>query len=108
MNRWGIPEWLEREVVARDKRCVYCHCPFERSSARSRHPSWEHIINDESLVTRQNIVLCCVGCNASKGTKPLKLWLQSTYCRKRRITETSVAPIIQEALALADGVNSEA
>jgi hypothetical protein len=108
MNRWGIPEWLEREVVARDRHCVYCLSPFDKLSTRSRHPSWEHIINDESIVTRQNIVLCCVGCNASKGTKPLKLWLQSTYCRERGITETSVAPIIQEALALAGGVNSEA
>jgi hypothetical protein len=24
MNIWGIPDWLEREVRARDKMCVYC------------------------------------------------------------------------------------
>jgi hypothetical protein len=108
MNRWGIPEWLEREVVARDRHCVYCRNPFDKTAARSRHPSWEHIINDGSIVTRGNIVLCCVGCNASKGIKPLQLWLQSSYCKERGITEASVAPIIQAALALANGVNGEA
>jgi hypothetical protein len=24
MNRWRIPEWLEREVRQRDTDCVYC------------------------------------------------------------------------------------
>jgi len=24
MNIWDIPDWLEKEVRARDKKCVYC------------------------------------------------------------------------------------
>lgn len=28
MNKWGIPERLEREVLARDKKCVYCRVPM--------------------------------------------------------------------------------
>ena len=61
-------------------------------------PSWEHIINDETIITRENIALCCVGCNASKGQKALKDWLESTYCRRRGITAATVAPIIRNAL----------
>jgi hypothetical protein len=24
MNKWGIPDWLEAEVLERDQNCVYC------------------------------------------------------------------------------------
>jgi hypothetical protein len=66
-------------------------------SRRSR-PSWEHIINDATIVTRDNIALCCVACNASKGAKDLSEWLNSRYCEVNGITPQSVAPIIQRAL----------
>lgn len=29
----------------------------------------EHIINDAKIIIRENIALCCCGCNASKGQK---------------------------------------
>lgn len=69
-NRWGIPADVEKCVLERDKVCVYCGIPFgtERRSKRS----WEHIVNDVRLCTPDNIALCCVGCNASKGTKLLR------------------------------------
>ena len=57
-------------------------------------------MNDETIITRENIVRCCVGCNASKGTKSLVAWLGTSYCRERGITEFSVAPIVRAALAL--------
>ena len=79
-NRWSIPAWLEREVVERDQSCIYCRVGFAMTSARRNRPSWEHIVNDASIVTRENIALCCIGCNASKGTKPLDVWLRSRYC----------------------------
>ncbi len=31
--------------------------------------TWEHIINDASVVSRENIAWCCVVCNSSKGTR---------------------------------------
>ena len=72
MNRWNIPNWLEREVIARDRSCVYCGVEFtEQSASRRYRPSWEHIINDARIITRENIARCCIGCNASKGTKNL-------------------------------------
>jgi hypothetical protein len=49
-------------------------------------------------VTRENIVRCCVGCNASKGAKALVARLESKYCQDRGITRESVASIINAAL----------
>jgi len=99
MNRWNIPDGLEREVIERDRRCVYCGVAFAPQGTRRRdHPSWEHIVNDARIVTRENIARCCVGCNASKGTKDLAEWLASTYCGMRGITRESVAAVVRAAL----------
>lgn len=32
MIRWGIPLDIEKEVMLRDKACVYCHKKFSNSS----------------------------------------------------------------------------
>ncbi len=99
MNRWNIPVWLEREVSERDSGCVYCRVAFSWQSAfRSGRPSWEHIINDIRIITRENIVRCCIGCNASKGAKDLEVWLESKYCIDRGISYDSVAPIVRRFL----------
>ena len=99
-NRWNIPAWLEAEVRQRDTACVYCGRSFlpQKESPRSS-ASWEHIRNDARIVTRGNIALCCRSCNASKGQKSVSEWLSTGYCRKRRITPESVAPVIQLAIA---------
>jgi hypothetical protein len=78
---------------------VYCATVFTPLSvARRNRPSWEHILNDAKIVTRENTVLCCVGCNASKGTKSLVAWLESKYCRDRGITRESVASIVKAGM----------
>jgi hypothetical protein len=99
-NRWNIPDWLEKEVRERDGVCVYCQVEFTPAKiSKKSAASWEHIINDETIITRENIALCCCGCNASKGQKKLSEWLQSKYCKEKGITLTSVAPIIKQAIA---------
>ena len=98
-NRWNIPEDLERDVIERDRSCVYCGVDFAVPTPHRRgRASWEHIVNDARSVTRENIARCCVGCNASKGAKDLREWLESGYCRSRGITYDSVAPVVQAAL----------
>ncbi|MBU0769125.1 MAG: HNH endonuclease [Proteobacteria bacterium] len=101
-NAWKIPEWLEKEVRARDKYCVYCGIEMGNSvtsgSSRKNVATWEHIINDASIVTRENIALCCVACNSSKGTKFLCDWINSEYCKKKGINKDTVAQIIKKAL----------
>jgi 5-methylcytosine-specific restriction endonuclease McrA len=100
VNKWKIPDSLEREVIERDRRCVYCGLQFVSpvTTTRGCAPSWEHIINDARIVTRENIARCCISCNASKGTKELAAWLQSNYCRTRGITAESVAAVVKATL----------
>jgi len=98
-NKWNIPESMENEIRKRDTVCVYCCNPFTlpKESVRSA-PSWEHIINDIEIITRENIALCCRGCNSSKGQKQLSEWLGSMYCKTHGITPESVAPIVKLAI----------
>ncbi|ADG93767.1 conserved hypothetical protein [Arcobacter nitrofigilis DSM 7299] len=98
-NSWNIPLWLELEVRQRDKRCVYCGIEFTSSRiSKKTAPSWEHIINDAKIITRENIALCCCSCNASKGQKELSVWLESKYCQEKNINKDTVSLIIKQAL----------
>jgi 5-methylcytosine-specific restriction endonuclease McrA len=99
VNRWNIPEWLEREVIKRDRTCVYCGIEFVLANkSRKYSPTWEHIVNDAQIISRENIARCCFSCNASKGAKDLAAWLDSNYCKKRGITKDNVAQVVKEAL----------
>lgn len=102
MNRWGIPKSLEEEIKSRDKYCVYCGVKLLEAispgSSRKDKATWEHIINDASIVTRGNIARCCAACNSSKGTKTISKWIKSTYCKERGINKNTVALIVKQAL----------
>ena len=98
-NNWNITKELEQEIRERDKACVYCGAEFTSAKASKKTAaSWEHIINDAKIITRENITLCCCGCNSSKGQKKLSIWLQTKYCKEKGITPESVAPIIKQAI----------
>jgi 5-methylcytosine-specific restriction endonuclease McrA len=99
VNSWNIPDWLESEVKNRDRNCVYCRVEFGSSNATKKSiATWEHIVNDARIVTRENIARCCFSCNSSKGTKTLADWLESDYCKKRGITKETVAEVVRTAL----------
>jgi 5-methylcytosine-specific restriction endonuclease McrA len=99
MNRWNIPEWMEKEIIERDKVCVYCGVHFTTPKQyRKTSPSWEHIVNDARIVTLENISRCCFSCNASKGSKDLGVWLESEYCKKKGITVETVADVVKQVL----------
>jgi 5-methylcytosine-specific restriction endonuclease McrA len=102
MNRWNKPGWLETEVRARDKTCIYCGVrmldKMPRRGPRKAVATWEHIINDASIVTRENVARCCAACNSSKGTKKLAEWFESPYCKQHGINKTSVADVDKQAL----------
>lgn len=103
MNRWGIPQDLEKLIRDRDITCVYCGTELLESvpkgCSRKQAATWEHIVNDATIVTIQNIARCCNSCNASKGAKNLRKWLDTNYCRGKGITTDSVAPVVQDHLA---------
>ena len=78
---------------------MYCHRDFSIPAvSRGEKPSWEHIINDENIITRTNISLCCMSWNASKGAKDLRVWLESHYCQIKGINRNTVADIVKVAL----------
>jgi hypothetical protein len=102
VNRWNIPDCLEREVIARNRACIYCGASFDPPGAARRcRPSREHIVNDARIVARENIARCCIGCNASKGAKPLVIWLGSNYYMTRGITAETIAPVARAAIEAA-------
>jgi hypothetical protein len=109
MNRWGIPAWLEKEVRDRDKVCIYCGIRMIEQipprGSRNAVATWEHIINDASIVTRENIARCCFACNSSKGTKKLSDWMKSNYCKERGINKDTVAEVVKQALMLEGEIN---
>ena len=99
MNRWGIPKEVEQKVRERDSTCVYCGVEFiESDKSRTTKPSWEHIVNDIRINGTNNIALCCMSCNASKGSKLLEDWLNSDYCERKGITHDSVAEVVKKAI----------
>jgi 5-methylcytosine-specific restriction endonuclease McrA len=104
MKNWGIPESLQQKVRARDRSCVYCRVTFSSSkSDRKRNPTWEHFDNDrwdDVFIMRFNVARCCNSCNASKGTKPLRQWLTSSYCIERNINQNTVARVVKRFLRM--------
>tara|TARA_B110000046_G_C12968953_1_gene388061 strand:+ start:971 stop:1297 length:327 start_codon:yes stop_codon:yes gene_type:complete len=97
-NRWGIPINVENHVKERDKNCVYCGVEFKKDNvSRKTNPSWEHIVNDIKINGIDNIALCCMSCNASKGAKLLEDWLESAYCKKKEISIYTVSKVVKEA-----------
>ena len=66
--------------------------------SRKAVATWEHIVNDASIVSRENIARCCFACNSSKGTKKLSDWMQSSYCQERGISKETVAEVVKKAL----------
>ena len=99
MNRWNIPQDMEERIQHRDTECIYCRRPFSGlDGPRGQRRSWEHIINDETLISYENIALCCISCNASKGAKGLSSWLGSRYCSLRGIGADTIAPVAFSAL----------
>jgi len=99
MNKWNIPDWLEIMVRARDKHCIYCGLKFDPlGTSKELKPTWEHIVNDASIINDKNIALCCISCNASKGAKELSEWLLSKYCKIRKISKDTVAEVVKNHL----------
>ena len=105
VKRWRITPELELKVRRRDLNCIYCgvamlEAPLADGS-RKTVGTWEHIINDERIVTPENIARCCWSCNSSKGTKALSIWIESKFCKRRGISWDTVADIVKQALTVA-------
>ncbi len=99
-NRWGIPREVEDFVKKRDTNCVYCGLEFiENPESRKFKVTWEHIVNDIRINGIDNIALCCMSCNASKGSKLLRDWLKSDYCMRKGINVHTVAEVVKHSIS---------
>jgi hypothetical protein len=94
MNNWNVPANMEKDIRERDKACVYCGVAF----TNDKRPTWEHIINNEKIITYDNIALCCRSCNSSKGARKLSVWINSKYCLNKNITYSNVSKVVRNAL----------
>ena len=97
VNKWDIPDWLERKVRNRDKFCVYCKVRL-KEHPYGHKATFEHIDNN-GLPTEDNIAMCCFSCNASKGTEKLLDWLGSPHCKRKKINEKTVARIVKKYIS---------
>src|SRR5262249_47335872 len=99
-NRFGIPREVERRLRRKFTVCAYCRremqeyagvrgCPSDKGTIENRTRSgpfyWSDGLQEEELV------LCCGGCNSSRGRKLLAAWFGSRYCREKGICATTVA-----------------
>lgn len=98
-NKWGFSKEVEDFVKNRDLSCIYCGNEFANTGKLEKSsPSWEHIINDIMIKGIDNIALCCRSCNASKGSKTLKDWLESSYCKNKGIDKYNIALVARKHL----------
>lgn len=97
MNNRNIPKWLEDIVINRDTKCIYCWIIFDKN-IKKLYPTWEHIINDQTIISENNIALCCCSCNASKWSKKLSVWLNSLYCKNKNISINTISDIAKNSL----------
>lgn len=92
--------WTGAAEQANPDRCIYCNRQFgEPHEPKAACLPWAHIANAWAMVNLANIALCCVGCNASKGTKPLRLGLSAKYCIDRGISKQSMSAAAISSLA---------
>jgi hypothetical protein len=96
-NTYRISEQDERRIRARDKNCVYCGVELKKSPWRDS-ATIEHFNNDGPFQEYFNIAMCCRACNSSKGVKNLLKWLDSPYCRRKAISQRTVAEVVREYL----------
>ena len=98
MSEYGIPLEVQKLVNLRDKNCVYCGIKFDDNSSTDKK-SWEHIENDITKNTIDNICLSCISCNSSKSDKSLIDWIEnSKYCKDKNITKFNVADVVRQHL----------
>jgi hypothetical protein len=107
-NNFGIPGEVESRLFAEYERCAYCNREMRRATPltgpRGDCATIEHLNRlgpfrwAEGLEER-HLVLACHSCNASRGTKLLKEWFDSAYCREKGVTSKSVAQRVRDYYA---------
>jgi hypothetical protein len=102
-NSFGISRQDEEELRARDKTCVYCrkvmrtHAEIKATRGkRADEATIEHLNFAGPFYVRdglqvEDLVICCRGCNSSRGERRLSDWFKQDYCVSRNINEGTVS-----------------
>jgi 5-methylcytosine-specific restriction endonuclease McrA len=102
-NSFGISRQDEEELRARDKTCVYCRKVMKTHSEikatqgkRADEATIEHLNFAGPFYVRdglrkEDLVICCRGCNSSRGERKLIDWFKLDYCVIRNINQDTVA-----------------
>lgn len=66
--------------------CIYCHSKKDLTI--------EHIkaLKNDGQHSKENVMMACRKCNASKNSTPLKIWLQKAYCKENNINWNTIHP----------------
>jgi len=109
-NQFGIALRDEQALRERDKTCAYCHKAMQTfpeikagRGAREDLASIEHLNFDGPFYIKdglriEDIVICCIGCNSSRGVRRHLDWFKSAYCAQRNINPDTVAVPVQNYL----------
>ena len=96
---WGVSEKKLREIVIRDKYCLYCSVKMKIYSSSIGTPknkaTIEHFSNKAQWGESVDVGLCCGSCNSSKGNKKMFDWFKTQYCIDKNINEKTVAKPIK-------------
>lgn len=92
---YGLPEQKLKEIVERDKYCVYCGVKMKMHDSSIGTPrdkmTIEHFSNKAPWGESVHVGMCCGSCNSSKGSKTMFGWFKTQYCLDRNINEKTVA-----------------
>ena len=98
-NPYGLPEEEVERVRKRDRKCVYCHKKMAKPSKQAWRGDWatiEHLNHLPPWDNPKTIAICCSRCNSSRGKKTLLAWFESSFCRERDISPSTVAyPVLE-------------
>lgn len=116
-NKFQIPQEVLDRVGEPDNRCVYCIQPLEEykhhAGSKNRMATIEHLREEgpfywrdvvvdgvlkQGGVKEEDLAICCVSCNSSRGAKPLIDWFAGEYCRERNIDRATVRGRVREYL----------
>ena len=105
-TNYGIPQKELDDIVKRDTDCVYCHKKWN-SKNRGDSATIEHLNHKPDLdsvgkAIREGkpvsaiIAICCGSCNSSRGSKSLRDWFETPYCKERNIRYSTVASVVKK------------